>query len=250
MYKEYRPNIALLPYIETYWSTNIHLDEKMNARILPDGCVDILFSFNKSKFNAFKEGLPYVIGTMTCFSDIQYQGEVEMLGIRFRPVGITAFLSTPISELTNKSIDINLIDSIFDNDFYQQLSEMNNLTLKIQYIDAYLFQILPKINIPDKRIVYATDLIRNNNGLISLINVAEKSCMSLRNFERNFKQIVGLSPKIFQKITKFNYTRKYIRYNPTQDLLSVAINCGYYDHSHLLRDFKSLSGYFPIVYRE
>jgi len=97
-YKEYEPNKLLAPYIDTYWISDGFGGKGKFYKILPDGCVDIIFSFDKAK-STF---LTKVVGTMTSFLEISYPQSVEMFGIRFRPAGITAFTRVPVEEFTDK----------------------------------------------------------------------------------------------------------------------------------------------------
>lgn len=251
LYIEYQPSTALLPYIETYWIAQGHSAKTKSEKILPDGCVDIIFSFGDSSDNdKLVPFLPNIIGTMTVYSEIYYYESVSMLGIRFKPAGITAFTRVPISEFTDQQIDMTIIDSLFDKDFYSQLPELELIPDKIKHIDSYLLQKLDNIFELDQQMIYAVDLIRKTNGMLPLNEVAYKCCLSLRHFERKFKTTTGVTPKTFSKIIRFKHTLSYLRKNKDASLFSVAVDCGYYDHSHLTKEFKILSGNSPSHFSE
>lgn len=79
IYCECRPHIALLPYVETYWLANGFADGKESHKILPDGCVDIIFSFGESsESDRLKQFVSNIIGAMTTFSRVDYFGEVRI----------------------------------------------------------------------------------------------------------------------------------------------------------------------------
>ena len=65
-----------------------------------------------------------------------------------------------------------------------------------------------------------------------------------------FKSVIGVSPKVFAKIFRFNYALQCMRIYPNKDLPAIAIECGYYDHTHLAKDFKSLTGDTPSDFRQ
>jgi Transcriptional regulator containing an amidase domain and an AraC-type DNA-binding HTH domain len=69
--------------------------------------------------------------------------------------------------------------------------------------------------------------------------------LSKRQFERTFKNAIGISPKLFSRIIKFKNSVNYLRSSSTNSLYNVAIDCGYYDHSHLIKDFKEFGGTLP-----
>ncbi|MDD3040241.1 helix-turn-helix domain-containing protein [Bacteroides sp.] len=248
-YKEYKPDALLTPYIETYWTACGFQGPKESHRILPDGCVDIILSLNSSAHFELIPFHPTIIGTMTTFCNGSYTNEVYLVGIRFRPAGFTAFCRVPIHEFTDKRIDLALVESLFDERFYGGLPEKETTTEVIRHIDSYFIRKLKDVFIPEARIVYAIELIRQSNGVLSPDEIAHKSCLSIRHFERKFKAAIGTSPKTFSKIVKFQHTCDYLRMNNDKSLLSAAIDCGYYDQAHLIKDFKALSGSTPSSFK-
>lgn len=245
IYREFQPNILLSPYIETYWATVGFEGEERYYKVLPDGCVDIIFSFELSKQLGMESFSQNIIGTMTTYIEDSYSDRVDLFGIRFRPAGFTAFTRTPIYEFTDRRISLSLVESLFDEAFYSELPSKKTVEERIQHIEAYFIQNLKNIFEPESQIVYAVNLIRQTRGQLSLAEVASKSCLSLRHFERKFKTTIGISPKTFSKITKFKHTIAYLEKYPDASILDVAVDCGYYDQAHLIKDFKSLSGNSP-----
>lgn len=250
IYKEFKPTLSLTPYIETYWTAQGFKEQRESRKILPDGCVDIILSLNSSAHSHLVAYKPNIIGTMTTFHNGSYENEVNLVGIRFRPTGFTAFCTVPINEFTDNQMDLTLVDSLFDEEFYADLPEKETTAEVIGHIDSYLIRQLNRIFLPEARIVYATDLIRQSKGTLSLDEVASKSCLSLRHFERKFKASVGVSPKTFSKVVKFQYTCNYLKANSKNSLFATAIDCGYYDQAHLIKDFKTLSGDPPSYFKQ
>lgn len=246
IYKEYQPNIALRPYIETYWVASGYSGQLFSDKILPDGCADIIFSFgDKSEYNTLTPFQPNIVGTMTTYSEVFYHNHVSMLGIRFQPAGLTAFTKTPMNEFTDLRVDLNLTETIFDEEFYTKLPDLSLLTEKLQHIDSYLMKKLSCVFDVDKQTIHAINLIRKTDGQLPLDKVADSSCISLRQLERKFKSAIGITPKMFSRITKLNHTIAYVRKNTEESIFSIAVDCGYYDHSHLIKEFKRLTGDFP-----
>lgn len=219
-------------------------------RTLPDGCVDIMFSFgNTPSQNSMKQYCPYIIGTNTSFSELFFEGKVTMLGIRFKPGGITAFTRIPVYDLTDRHEDLTLVETIFDERFYGCLPECKTLQDKIKHIDCYLTGRLSSSYIPPKEILYAVQLIEQTRGILPLSEILKSIYLCQRHFDRKFKCAIGLSPKAFSKIIRFKNTLNFIQNNPTDSLFSVALDCGYFDHAHLTREFKVLSGFLPTHFR-
>ena len=241
LYKEYQPDALLFPYIETYWLSDGFSGEGKSHKILPDGCVDIIFSFDKEKDTLYAG----IIGTMTTFLTVSYEESVQIFGIRFKPAGITAFTRVPIEEFTDKNIELASVETLFCRSFYETLSEKQSIEEIIEYVDYYLVKHLPCLYNCDKQIVRAVDLIYLTKGQLSLSKASAEICLSQRHFERKFKSSIGVSPKTFARIIRFKHALRYLQDHPQKDLLSVAIECGYYDHTHLIKDFRILSGNTP-----
>ena len=240
-YREYQPNILLSPYIETYWTGDNFGGAGEVQRIFPDGCVDIIFTFDKTKGAFFAK----IVGTMTSFFEISYPQTVEMFGIRFRPAGITAFTRVPVNEFTDRDVELALFETLFDKSFYETLPEKQSMEEIITYMDNYLINRLSCLYRLDKQVIRAVDLIFFAKGQLSPAKVASDVCLCQRHFERRFKSAIGVSPKTFAKIVRFKQALRCLRNDSYQDLLSVALECGYYDHTHLIKDFKAFSGNTP-----
>lgn len=247
MYREYPPENRLQDLIETYWVSDSIVDSRSTHRILPDGCVDIIFNFTSNDGTGrLLPYIPHLVGTMTSYLDIAYSpGTVQMLGIRFHPAGITAFTRIPVYELTNKTTELVLTETLFEKSFYDRLPELSTMQERIAHIENYLIDRLQYLFIPEKRIGDAIEHISNGNGLTSIKQIAEQVCLSERQFERRFKTAVGISPKMFSRITKFKHTVNFIQAHQDDSLLSIAFDCGYFDHSHLIKDFREFGGTLP-----
>lgn len=238
MYIEHLPHPLLSRYIETYWSSTDFAENEVKRRILPDGCVDIIFSFHR-------QSLPHIVGTMTTFLEIAYLGEVRFIGIRFKPGGITAFTRMPVNEFTDSRVELFSTESVFDKSFGEDIPWERSTTDIISFVDNYLLSRLPKLSPLDERIDYAVSLIKQGKGNISIPIIAEKACLSKRQFERKFLADIGISPKAFSRIFKFRNTRQFLKSGINQSLFNTAVDCGYYDHAHLIKEFKRLSGSLP-----
>ncbi len=247
MYKEYPPDIRLSHLIETYWVADGDVENSFSQRILPDGCVDIIFDFEQHEEpGKFQTGLPELVGTMTSLLEITYQpGRVRMMGIRFAPGGITAFTRMPVFEFTDRNIELPISETVLDKNFYERLPDMNCMQHRLTHINQYFLARLNELYVPDKQIGHAVSYVRTHNGQLSIKQLAKEVCLSERQFERKFKTAIGISPKIFCNVMRFRFTRQYIKMHPDESIDTIATACGYYDHSHLIREFKRFASELP-----
>jgi AraC-like DNA-binding protein len=244
-YQEHPPDSRLTPFIETYWTASGFIENGNASKVLPDGCTDIIFTFDESA-DAFHSD---IIGTMTTFIEVSRPQSVRMFGIRFKPAGITAFTRVPVEEFTDLSIELTLVESLFDTPPDEMFHEKQSVDAIIRNVNNYLISRFSRLYLPDQRIVHAVDLIYLAKGQVSLPAIASEVCLCQRHFERKFKSATGISPKMFAKVVRFKQALRHLRNYPHKDLLSIAIECGYYDHTHLIKDIKTFSGDTPAGFR-
>jgi transcriptional regulator GlxA family with amidase domain len=89
--------------------------------------------------------------------------------------------------------------------------------------------------------------LTNSNYPISITSLANDCNLSRRQFERAFKEYSGFSPKVFLNLVRFNSVIK-AKTQANNSLTQIAIDCGYFDQSHFIHDFKTFSGYTPKEY--
>ena len=245
-YREYNPDIRLTPWIKNYWLANCFVSSKITSKVFPDGCTDIIFTFDRTK------GISYagIFGTITTFIEVDYPKSTQMFGIRFKPAGITAFTRVPMEKFTDRSEELALVETLFDKSFYETLPEKQSVAEIVAHTNNCLINQLPFLYHSDRQIIRAVDVISLAKGQLNIAGVASDVCLSQRHFERKFKSTVGVSPKMFAKIFRFKHTLQCMLKYPHKDLLTIAEECGYYDHTHLIKDFKLLSGDTPTDFRQ
>lgn len=251
MYQEYQPCPLLAPYIDKYWEIKGETEYDMRFKILPDGCSDFIFSIKKPSqpLNGEMVMQPYrfyFVGPMRVYSELVTRStELHMMGVRFSPCGLAAFTRMPLEEFTDIRINASELDMLFDDRFAEMLCEKESLRERIHLIERHLLARLPGIRQVDPQIMLATDLIVQSNGMLPILQLTDRVYMGQRQFERKFKHTTGYTPKEFSRITKFRYATKVLRSIKGEDMQQLAINCGYYDPSHFIKEFRRLSGSNP-----
>ncbi|MCL4638401.1 MAG: helix-turn-helix domain-containing protein, partial [Olivibacter sp.] len=88
--------------------------------------------------------------------------------------------------------------------------------------------------------------IHSSNGTANIYDLAKRNFTTVRQLERNFKKLIGLSPKEYSNIIRFQHALSLIKDSKqNRSLLDIAFECGYYDHSHLSNDIKRNTGLSP-----
>jgi AraC-like DNA-binding protein len=247
-YQEYSPDIRLNPWVKDYWTATSFVVSECTPRVFPgDSYVDIIFNIDKTKGIAQTA----LYGTMTTFVEVVHSSEaMQMFGIRFKPVAITAFTRIAVNEFTDRNVELTLFESLFGKSFYETLPELQSAKEMIAHTNHYLINQLPRLYPADERIIHAANAISHAKGQSNMTNLASEACLCQRHFERRFKTAIGVSPKMFARTIRFNHTLQYMLVFPHKNLLTIAEECGYYDHTHLAVDFKAMSGDIPSVFRQ
>lgn len=253
MYTEYQPSPILAPYIDNYWEFKGNPEYGMRVHILPDGCADFIFTLGEIANAVEKEVQvmqPYrsfFVGPMTRYSELViYTESVHMFGVRFLPCGLSCFTKLHLNEFANQRITTSDMSSVFEETFVERLSEQKHINGRIRLVEEYLLLYLQHYyQSADARIVFAVNTINQFKGKLSMINLMDEVCMCQRHFERKFKHCTGFTPKEYSRIVKFKNAIDLLRNSTTANLLSTAIDAGYYDLSHFSKEIKALSGNTP-----
>ncbi|WBV57079.1 helix-turn-helix transcriptional regulator [Chryseobacterium daecheongense] len=239
-YKKAHPHKALEPFIHFYWELKGNEQEEQWERVFPDGCAGILMNVgdpcltdNGSVVMEF--GKTYVVGAMTSFKDSFIDTDTHLIGACLKPAAFANFYNyTSQNELVDDTIEFEKsnsfnVDKALENTFH--------------YFDQFFSARLQNKN---NKLQPVLNEIHSAKGKISISELAKRNFTSVRQLERDFKRLIGISPKEYTNIIRFQNALHLIR-NPDQNrsLLDIAFECGYYDHSHLSHEIKRNTGLLP-----
>lgn len=179
-----------------------------------------------------------------------FNGSYSFFEICFRPNGFNTIFGLPLNGITDHIIAAeDILDMTFKY-LYEQLCGAKDLTAMGILADVYLLAILRKRKSIDPKngITWITNLIVKNPGLLNVAQLAYSANMCVRNFERHFSEQVGMSPKLFCSVVRFNHAFDVKLRYPEKDWTSIALECGYFDQMHLIKDFKRFSGNAPVAF--
>ena len=245
------PSPALSSYVRFFWV--LESDEPYCHRSMADGCVEMVFHY---------KGL---------FEEITITGQVErsftagvhgpsknyrrfitgkafgIFGVYLYPFAIPHLFSMPTSELSDQMPDLVSLLGADGRDLEEKIMLGKDNLQRIFIISSFLEKKL--LNKPAQQPAFfaAISDIIHSRGLITVNELAKRSFLSTRQFERNFKSFSGFSPKLYSRIIRFQLATQ--QYGGSYKTLSdIAYDCGYYDQSHFIHDFKQFSGYHPKQY--
>lgn len=240
-YAEFAPCPALRPYVACLWAARTAGGAP--HRVLPDNCVDILWQ--DSGHAAF------AVGMMSAPIWVPSNGPVRTVAVRFRPGAAAMFLGIPLHPLTDTRADLA---DLWGRDDAERLGDALwqpplTTTDRLRLIEAALRRRLADVALRPAAATRAVAVIEAAQGAIRVEDVAAALGVSRQHLALQFRQQVGLSPKLFARICRFRHASATLRAGADRDVAAVALDCGYFDQSHLIRDFRDFAGTTPETWR-
>jgi len=186
----------------------------------------------------------FIIGPNLVERVVQCPNQHYVLGITFRPGGLQRLCGLPLNEIINASIDASFIFGKEINHLSEQLAEVANQGELLNFVETFLLNKMEKIQQLTPFDMAIAELVRSD-GNLSMDEVSRLACVSGRQFERKSTERLGMPPKLFARLIRFSKAYMLKETSPNITWTSIAHQCGYYDQMHLIRDFKTFSGYTP-----
>ena len=162
-----------------------------------------------------------------------------------QPTALYHLIGAQVKELTNGYLDGEVIWGNKVRIACEQLFLTDNLNQMIMIIETFLEDIFSKVNTYQHSIDKATQSMLEHEEAVSLTWMADQSCLSNRHFIRKFEERIGISPKMFCRIIRFDKAFRMKNSHPDFDWLYIAIANGYYDYQHMVKEFKDFTGLTP-----
>lgn len=239
-YKEIKPYKKLTPFIHAYWELKGAKHDSQWFRIFPDGCTGLVINLGDTCLTdngsvSMEFGKTYAVGAMTSFKESFIDSNSHLVGVCLKPGAFSSFFNyAPQNQIINSTIQLEKSKS-FDLDTIFKGSSI--------YLNQFFIERVRHKNNPLHAIVRDID---SSKGKLSIHELSKRNNITIRQLERHFKSEIGLSPKEYSNIVRFqNALRVIENSNNKRSLLDIAFECGYYDHAHLAKEIKQNTGLPP-----
>jgi len=252
-YQEFRPNSFLKNYVQCYFVCETDTAVFTQDKVFATGFIEIMF-------NLGTDGPQQLInGDLTTKPDIQLWGQTiqpftfssfgkhSMFGIRFFPHTAACFFNEPIEEFNDQVIDFKDIGSKEIVLLHAKLWDAKSLDRRIELVEEFLLRRLSLFMNKFTRLALVNSIMHDlskDDFFENINSVASRYGVSSRYLQKIFLSYSGLGPNLFCKIAGF---QKSIHLVAGKDLslTSIAHQCGYFDQSHFIKDFKFFTGSAP-----
>lgn len=251
------PPKELTPFIKHYLFLESRGKDLKKLRLFSDGNTGIVFSFKSrliagSSINGFPAYLPngFLYGQVTAFRDISLLSEIELIIVVFQPQGINLLLGIPADELRNNIVSAEYVFGKQSLELFEQLAGKVSIREKVVLLNDFFAKQISKRTHPNALIIEAAlNFIMQNRGVISIGQLVKLTGYTERHIERMFIESIGINPKKFGNIIRLHHFLKHIKKGPREkNLTAIAYESGYADQSHLIREFKKITGVTPKIY--
>lgn len=188
-----------------------------------------------------------VFGQTQTFSRVAVNNEtIGIFGIYLYPHAFPQLFGLPANELTNQYADIKTVLGEEGTILEEKIAEASNNHQRVKLVSRFIEARLKNARTEHTNIASSIKAVLDAYGANSVKALADNSFLSVRQFERRFKELSGFNPKLFLRITRFNSVLN----KPFQrkSLTEIGMECGYYDQAHFIHDFQTFSGCKPKEY--
>jgi AraC-like DNA-binding protein len=254
-YVRHIPAPPLSSYIDYFW----HFDGAMTyarEKSLPSSAAVLIINFagsiRMSSGNQNETGSAWAeawwMGPWSRYHVVEWPEHVQQIGVSFKPAGAYPFLGLPVAELHNRYVSLDDIEGQLTSEIRERLYWEPTVTTKFTLLEKLLLIHLNEASQGFNIVQYAAAKIIEHAGSMSIKSLCDHIGISQNHLVTQFNRMVGLSPKELARHYRLMTVLRST--NPTQliDWTQTALQFGYYDLSHLNKDFVAFTGHSPTGY--
>ncbi|HEX7186521.1 MAG TPA: helix-turn-helix transcriptional regulator [Thermoanaerobaculia bacterium] len=255
-YRFCTPAPPLRDFIDRFWLCS-DAPPHRRERILPSGTIELVINLRDDEIRIYDPSHPdrctrfsgaVISGAYSGFFVIDPLQHASILGVHFRPGGAFPFLGAPADELADTHIDLATLWGRPAGELRERLCAAATPAERFSLLEEALIARLRRPAEHHGAIPVALDAFEPKGAEVRVRDVAGRVGLSQRRFIQVFAAEVGMTPKLYSRVRRFQRARALAEKAAVPDWARVAVDCGYFDQSHLIRDFLAFSGLSPADY--
>lgn len=257
-YRKFTPPAHLMPCVECFyvWERSQLIAEPITVESPPSGFASMIFNYGtpyrvlSHKLNGELVPKAFLTGQATRSYQLQLSGTVGMAGIVFRPAGLSTLFGLPLYEFSDERTELRAVLGSGVDEWQDRIGEADSPVERVKVLEQFLNRQLLIRKVEPDRTDYAANRIVAQQGMVSISELMEELYVCRRQFERQFLQKVGVSPKYYARIRRvgalcYQLSQNHWLVTDWQDLIHQF---GYYDQSHFIKEFTEFTGKSPSLY--
>ncbi len=213
---------------------------------LHDDAIRIYCPEDVSRYSSF--GHAVLSGARSNFFVIDTAGQQRVVGIQFYPGGAFPFFRMPADEAQNSEINLEDLWRSRSAELRERMLAAPSAQAIFRILEQDLLAQLARPLELHPAVRYALQHMRRAPHIATVQSVTEKIGLSQRRFIALFRQQVGLPPKMYCRVRRFQLVLHTLHQMDEVEWAQIALDCGYYDQAHFIHDFQAFSGITPTAY--
>ncbi len=197
---------------------------------------------------AFERDKTMIYGVVTDKFSRRIEGTGKVLGIKFKPGGFYPFYRSSVASFSDSTIPIDEVFKVDAEALEDQILGAPGNEQMVERAGAFIRDHLPEEDKRVQQVNKIVDAVIDDSSLIRVSQLTEQFDIGERSLQRLFKRYVGASPKWVIKRFRLHEVAGRLAENDGVDWAELALELGYYDQAHFIRDFKSIVGQTPTEY--
>ena len=259
IYRKFMPCMALAEVISHFWYSKVELQGAIIQHHPTPLLQGLAFNFTKAaEHHTYNDKVvtldkqAYFFGQPVSPREItSHEKGIDIIGVSFRPLGIAKVTGVNMEHLADQIIAAEDIWGRAVETLCDAMQSAGSLEGAIQVLQSFLLSRYEctRLHYRVDNVNSALSLIEQSNGMISIRDLQDQTNTSRKTLERAFLHYLGLKPKFYSQIVRFNAAKAWIdRRVGQQNISGFAYDTGYYDGSHFASEFKRFSGMAPKAY--
>lgn len=256
LYRRHTPTPRLAGLVDRFWACS-DAPAHRRERILPSGTVELVVNLREDEIRVYD---PSDLDRCRRFSGAVISGaysgafvidplqHASIVGVHFRPGGAFPFLGLPAGELADTHVDLEALWGPLAREVRERLCAAATLLERFHLLEEVLLSRLGRFLEGHRAVSAALAALDPADKAWRVRDLAGDVGLSQRRFIQVFTAEVGMTPKLYSRVLRFQRARALVSDAVAPDWARVAVDCGYFDQSHLIRDFLAFSGFSPAGY--
>jgi len=256
-YSSHIPRPPLSHFVDVLLHYDGYQQPHDKERLLPDGSMELVINLREEKVRMYDrqnigqcQTFPgsIVIGAQSEFFVIDTAEQAAVIGVHFKPGGAFPFFKLPAGELHNEYVALETLWGRDAKDLRERLLEAPTADAKFGVLEQYLWKRVAKPLERHPAVGFALREFQGAAGARTVADVSGQIGFSARHFIQVFADEVGMTPKLFCRVQRFQETVRRIGMGQRVGWAGMALDCGYFDQAHFIHDFRAFSGLNPSAY--
>jgi len=254
LYREIEPHPVLRGFVECFWvlEQSTVSGASRGETIVPDGYPELVIHHA----DRFRRLFPapelqprgFLYGQLRGPLAVAPTGAIGIVAARLRPAALGRLAGVDAHELTGDATPLDAVWGGRADELVDRVRDAGTCEARVGILQHFLLGRLAGVAAPDAGVRHALRSLQQAGGRARVSLIAGSLGLGCRQLERRFKTHVGISPKFFGRLVRLQRALRLLSVRVGSGA-ELALECGYHDQAHMIREFRELTGQTPTAYR-